>query len=107
MANNKPTRFEDFEKELLERPGVRKEYEALKPKYEIIRAIIERRNQLNISQKQLAKMIGTQQPAIARLEKGSFNTTLGTLLKAANALKLEISLKTLDTAKSAKGKIRV
>ena len=93
MTPQKATRYEDFEAELLERPGIRKEYEALKPKYEMIRSLIERRNQLNLSQTQVAKIIGTRQPAICRLEKGDYNTTLNTFFKVTDALDLDICLK--------------
>jgi len=94
MTPKKATRYEDFEAELLERPGIRKEYEALKPKYEMIRSLIERRNQLKLSQTQVAQIIGTKQPAISRLEKGDYNTTLNTFFKVADALDLDICLKT-------------
>ena len=50
MANRKATNFDEFEKELLQKPGIRREYEALQPKYDMIRSLIERRNQLSISQ---------------------------------------------------------
>ena len=93
MANKKATNFEEFEAELLKRPGVRQEYDALKPKYEIIRSIIERRNQLRISQAQLARIIGTKQPAISRLESSNCNATLKTFFKVADALDLDITLK--------------
>ena len=92
MINKKATNYEEFEAELLKRPGIRKEYDALRPKYNIIRSIIERRNQLQISQAQLAEIIGTKQPAISRLENGAYNTTLSTFLKVAHALDLDISL---------------
>jgi predicted transcriptional regulator len=93
MANKKATKYEEFEAELLKKPGICKEYEALKPRYDMIRSLIERRNQLQISQTQLAKIVGTKQPAISRLEKGDYNTTLSTLFKVASALDLDISLK--------------
>jgi len=93
MTPQKATRYEDFEAELLRKPGIRKEYEALKPKYEMIRSLIERRYQLKLSQTQVAEIIGTKQPAICRLEKGDYNTTLNTFFKVANALDLDIYLK--------------
>jgi len=99
MANKKATNFEEFEKELLQRPGIRKEYEALQPKYDMIRSLIERRNQLRISQTQLARMVGTKQPAISRLEKGDYNTTLKTFFKVAEALDLDIYLKARGESK--------
>ena len=92
MTKGNSTRYQDFETELLSKPGVRKEYDALKPKYDLVRTIIERRNQLQLSQTRLARIIGTRQPAISRLEKGDSNTTLSTLLKVAEALDLDIAL---------------
>lgn len=100
MNKNKPTNFEVFEGELLQDPEIRKEYDDLKPKYEMIQSLIKRRNQLRISQSQLARTIGTRQPAISRLERGEFNNvTLSTLIKVAHALNLDldISLKTRRT----------
>jgi predicted transcriptional regulator len=96
----KPTNFEEFEGELLKDPEIRKEYEDLKPKYELIQSLIKRRNQLRISQSELARTVGTRQPAISRLERGEFNNiTLSTLIKVAHALDLDldISLKTRRT----------
>ncbi len=88
----KPTNFDEFEAELLKRPGIRKEYEALKPKYDMIQGLIKRRNELQLSQTQVAKLIGAQQPAISRLEKGDYNTTISTLFKVADVLDLDICL---------------
>jgi predicted transcriptional regulator len=93
MKTKNPTDFDKFEASLLKRPGVRQEYEALKPRYEMIRTLVNRRNQLKISQSELAEIVGTKQPAISRLEKGDYNTTLKTFFKVAEALNLEISYK--------------
>lgn len=92
MVNKKGTKYEDFEAELLKKPEIRREYEALKPKYEMIKTLIECRNQLRMSQTQLAETIGTKQPAISRLERGDYNTTLDTLFKVASALDLDIDI---------------
>ena len=107
MANKRGTKYEDFEAELLKKPEIRREYEALKPKYEMIKIVIERRNQLRISQTQLAKTIGTKQPAISRLERGDCNTTLDTLFKVTSALDLNIyiSKKMGKVSKSAYDKV--
>jgi len=86
------TDFKDFEAQLLRKPNIRRSYEALKPKYEMIQAIIARRNELSISQRKLAQMVGMQQPAICRLERGDQNTTIGTLCKVANALNMELGI---------------
>ncbi|MDD5287906.1 MAG: helix-turn-helix domain-containing protein [Dehalococcoidales bacterium] len=107
MNNKKPTNYEEFEAELLKDPEIRKEYDALKPKYDMIRSLIERRSALAISQTELARMIGTKQPAISRLEKGDYNTTLSTFFKVAEALDLEISVKARKTGKRDGQKVTV
>lgn len=89
------TDFKDFKAELLRKPNVRRAYEALNPKYEIIEAIIARRNEMSLSQRKLAQMIGMHQPQICRLERGDKNITVGTLFKVAEALKLQIECKPL------------
>jgi DNA-binding XRE family transcriptional regulator len=106
MVKKRATNFEEFEARLLEKPEIRREYEALKPKYDMIRSLIERRGKLGISQTQLARIIGTKQPAISRLEKGDYNTTLSTFFKVADALDLDISLKARRTVKNNHDKVR-
>ncbi len=106
MAKNKPTTLDDFESELLKNPEFRREYESLKPKFELISRLIERRIRLKLSQAQLAERVGMRQPAISRLERGDYNTTVGTLLKvtAALGLDLEFSPKSTITARVAENK---
>lgn len=105
MENKRITDFEEFEAELLKDPEIRREYEDLKPKYDMIRNLIERRSKLGISQTELARIIGTKQPAISRLEKGDYNTTLSTFFKVADALDLEVSLKARGADKHNGGKV--
>ena len=94
MRSQKGTSFSEFEAALLEKPGICEEFDALQPKYDVIKRLIERRNQLRMSQTQLARIVGTKQPAISRLEKGDYNTRLSTFLKVTRALDLDVSLKT-------------
>jgi predicted transcriptional regulator len=107
MTNKRATNFEEFEAKLLEKPEIRREYEALKPKYDMIRSLIKRRSQLRISQTELARIIGTKQPAISRLEKGDYNTTLNTFFKVADALDLEISIRARKPVKRNTSKVSV
>lgn len=81
-------------KELLQDPEVRKEYEKLKPRYELISQLIAARARKGLTQAQLAKKIGTKQSAIARAESGSVNLSIGFLEKLSRALgsKLVIQL---------------
>jgi DNA-binding XRE family transcriptional regulator len=105
LKNKQATNYDKFEAELLKKPEIRREYEALKPKFEMIRSLIERRNELAISQTELARMIGTKQPAISRLEKGDYNTTLSTFFKVAEALDLDISVRARKLEKRAREKV--
>ncbi len=106
MANKRATNYDEFEAKLLEKPEIRREYEVLKPKYEMIRSLIKRRSQLRISQTELARIIGTKQPAISRLEKGDYNTTLSTFFKVADALDMDISLKARRKARNDQDKVK-
>ena len=87
------TNFRDFKVELLRKPGIRKQYEELRPKYEIIQSIVARRIELSLSQRELARLVGMQQPAICRIERGDRNITVGTLFRVADALNLDIEFK--------------
>lgn len=94
------TNFENHKTELLKNPEFRRKYEALEPKYRLIRTLIRRRNELRLSQVQLANIIGMQQPAIARLENGGGNITISTLFKVADALNLDVEFKPRSPVKS-------
>jgi len=107
MAKRKATSFGQFKAELLKQPEVRAEYDALKPEYAMIRSIIKRRIQLKMSQAQLARIVGTQQPAISRLEKGDQNTRISTLFKVANALDLDVTVKARRNGNQARTKTHV
>jgi len=99
----KSIKYEDFKAQRLTDPKVREEYEALEPQFRLIRDILLRRSELNLSQMQLAKLVGTKQPAISRLERGDGNITINTLRRIADALNadLEISLKARSHTKIA------
>lgn len=78
----------------LKNPKFDKAYDDLEPEYAIIRAILKKRIESKMSQKDLAKKLGTKQSAISRLESGTYNPTLSFLKKLSNALggKLEVKI---------------
>ena len=84
--------FEEFLKEQMEYPEFREEYEALAPRYAIIRQLIQERIKGNLSQKELAEKIGVTQSNISRLESGSYNPSLAFLQKIAKGLGKELHL---------------
>jgi len=86
--------FSNFKKKALLDPEIKAEYDRLGPEYEIIDAIIRKRLESGMSQKQLAEKIGTKQSALSRLESGNYNPSLAFLKKVATALgaKVHISI---------------
>jgi DNA-binding XRE family transcriptional regulator len=97
------TDFKKFKAELLKKPNIKKQYEALKPKYAIIQSIVARRIELGLSQRDLARTIGIKQPAICRIERGDKNVTIDTLFRVAKALNLDIEIKPKTISEPAHG----
>ena len=84
--------FTDFKKELLKNPKIKAEYNRLGPEYDIIEAIIRQRIKKGLTQRQLAKKIGTKQSALSRLESGNYNPSLSFLKKVATALDSDLHI---------------
>ena len=88
------TNFIKLKSEALKDPKVKEAYDSLELEFSIIRQILDKRLKRGISQKDLAKKIGTGQSAISRLESGNYNPTLSFLKKISEALgsKLEVKI---------------
>ena len=84
--------FSHFKKLALKDPEIKAEYDRLGPEYEIIEAIIRKRLEKGMSQKQLADKMGTQQSALSRLESGNYNPSLAFLKKVATALETTVHI---------------
>ena len=69
------------------------EYDELELEYRIIGQIINLRMEKKITQKQLAKLMNTKQPSIARFESGNYNPTLDFLKKIAEVLDSDLDIK--------------
>ena len=79
--------YSEYKKELLKDPKVKKEYDAIESEFLLAEEIIQFRKEKNYTQKQLADVIGSSQPAIARLESGRYNkVSLDLLHRVADAL---------------------
>ena len=63
---------------------------------EIIAQLVEARLERNISQAELARMIGTQRSNICRLESGMQNPSLDMIIRIADALNKSVSLSLED-----------
>lgn len=89
--------FEEMKQEMFAKdPELKKEYDELSPRYEIIYAVVEARGEKGISQRQLAEMTGTKQSSISRFESGDYNPSLSFLQKIAKALDLKLVITLAD-----------
>ena len=79
------TKVRNLHKKWMKDPGYRKAHEALKPEFEIARALIEARAQAGLTQEQLAGRMKTTQSVVARLESGRAKPSTQTLERVAAA----------------------
>ena len=84
--------LQTLKKELLKDPEFKREYEKLAPRYAVISELIAARTKKGITQKELAKQMGTTQSSIARLEAGSINPSLGFLEKIAYVMGYKLTV---------------
>lgn len=73
-------------------PEFQREWEALEPEYQVVRAILTNRKAQGMTQKELAAITGINQADICRLEKGEANPSLTTLKKIAKGLNLHLKI---------------
>ncbi len=88
-------KLEDIQIRLMKDDEFKNEFEKLKPRYELIAQIIDVRNQLNITQEELALRVGTQKSNISRFESGAYNPSLDFIVKVARSLGKEVHI-TID-----------
>ena len=77
-------------KKLMRRPGVRAEVERLeREEFALLDALLKAREEAGLTQAQVAKRMGTQAPAVARLERalatGKHSPSVATLRKYVKA----------------------
>jgi len=87
MSIDNGINFDEILGRKLKNPKFKKEYDELEEEYTLAKEIIELRIKKNLSQKELAEIIGTSQPSIARLESGKYkNVSMSFIRKVAKAL---------------------
>lgn len=79
-------KVKDTLNELMRDPDFRKEWESLEPEFQIIKAMIDARNEKGITQKELSSITGITQSDISKLENGTANPSIRTLQRIAEAL---------------------
>jgi len=87
MNDMKSVNFDDLLNNELQNPDFKAEYEALEDEFILAKEVMQLRKSNNLTQKDLAILAGTSQPAIARLESGNYkNLSLSFIRKVAEAL---------------------
>jgi len=86
-----------MKKKALKKASVRKEYEALKPEFNLLQEMLKARNDAGLSQADVAARMGTKPPAITRLESsltsGRHSPSIATLKKYAEAVGCHLEIK--------------
>lgn len=84
--------FKNYLAQQMEDPAFAAEYEAQRPEYEAIRAVIAARLACNMTQKELAEKTGIWQSNISRIENGSASPTIDTLARIAAGLGKQLKI---------------
>ena len=84
--------LQKLKKEQMQNPEFVKEYEAIQPEMEVIRAIVESRTSQNITQKELAERTGINQADISKLENGTRNPSINLLKRLAEGMGMALKI---------------
>lgn len=84
--------FQNYLNQQLSAPEFAAEYEALRPEYEAIRAMIAARLESNMTQKELSEKTGIRQSNISRIESGAASPTISTLARIAAGMGKQLKI---------------
>ena len=84
--------LQELKKEQMKNPEFVKEYDAIQPEMDVIRAIVDARTSQNITQKELAERTGINQADISKLENGTRNPSLKLLKRLADGMGMDLKL---------------
>ena len=78
-------RISDMHKKWMKEPKYKKAYQALEEEFVLASAVVGVRNRVGLTQRELARKMGTTQPVVARLESGRTGPSMRTLERLAKA----------------------
>ena len=84
--------LQELKKEQMKNPEFVKEYDAIQPEMDVIRAIVDARTSQNITQKELAERIGINQADISKLENGPRNPSINLLKRLAEGMGMVLKI---------------
>ena len=84
--------FEEYKKQQMQDSEFVKEYEAIQPEMDVIRAIVNARTSQNLTQNELAKRTGINQADISKLENGTRNPSINLLKRLAEGMGMSLKI---------------
>lgn len=84
--------LKEFKDEQMQDAEFVKEYEAIQPELDVIRAIVDARTSQNMTQKELAERTGINQADISKLENGTRNPSVNLLKRLAEGLGMALKI---------------
>ena len=84
--------LKEFKDEQMKDVEFVKEYEAIQPELDVIRAIVYARTSQNMTQKELAERTGINQADISKLENGTRNPSVNLLKRLAEGLGMDLKI---------------
>jgi predicted transcriptional regulator len=82
----------EYKKEQMQNPQFAKEYDAIQPEMNVIRAIVDARTSQNLTQKELAERTGINQADISKLENGTRNPSINLLKRLAEGMDMVLKI---------------
>lgn len=92
--------FDDMLSNQLKDEELRKEYEAIQPEMDVIRAIVDARTSQNLTQKELAERTGINQADISKLENGTRNPSVNLLKRLADGMGMALKIEFVPKQKA-------
>ena len=84
--------LKDYLDKQMKDPEFVREWEAIQPEMDIMRAIIDARASQNLTQKELAERTGINQADISKLENGTRNPSINLLKRLADGLGMTLKI---------------
>lgn len=82
----------EYKNKKLKDPKFAKAYEEIQPELMVIRAIVDARNSLNLTQKELSERTGIAQTEISKLENGTRNPSIKLLQRLADGMGMTLNI---------------
>lgn len=92
--------LDQFKREQMSKPDFVREYEAIQPEMDVIRAIIDARTSMNMTQKELAERTGINQADISKLENGTRNPSVNLLKRLAEGMGMTLKIEFIPKQKA-------